>query len=271
MKYYSVNGKKSSNINITDRGLAYGDGIFTTAKIVDGQVLLLSQHIERLIDGCNHLNIQCPTETDLHLALTKAASGFSLGVLKVIVSAGSGGRGYSRAGLAFDATQLIVMVFDFPSQYHEQAEQGITLGISEQKVSISPMLSGIKHLNRLEQVLLRAELDKRLEDDLVVLNTLEEVIEVTSANIFYWLDDTLHTPDLGYSGVNGLFRQSILTRYPDTIIKKTSLDDLKKAKAMFICNCVMGILPINRFESASLPLASVFELKQEMSLDTRSL
>ncbi|MBU2892594.1 aminodeoxychorismate lyase [Colwellia sp. D2M02] len=257
MKYCSINGEKINHIAITDRGLAYGDGIFTTAKIVAGQVLLLSEHIERLILGCKHLNISSPIKTELEHELVSAASGFSSGVLKVIISAGSGGRGYSRQGLIAGSTQFIVMVFDFPSHYPQQAQEGLSLGISQQQISISPMLGGIKHLNRLEQVLLRTELDQRVEDDLVVLNTLSEVVEATSANLFYWLDNKLHTPALGYSGVNGLIRQTLLKHNTDVVIKKTSLDDLKKAEAMFICNCVMGIMPINQFNNRALPLNPV--------------
>jgi 4-amino-4-deoxychorismate lyase len=261
MKYCSINGKSITNLDVTDRGLAYGDGIFTTAKIEAGRVLLLLEHIERLISGCKHINFKCPDSVILKDQLVNAASMFSKGVLKVIITAGSGGRGYSREGLNPDSSNIIIMIFDFPHQYVDQALNGITLGISKQKIAISPMLGGIKHLNRLEQVLLRQELDERIEDDLIVRNTLDEVIEATSANLFYWLDKKLYTPDLGFSGVNGLIRQGILDSADDIVVRKTTLDDLKLASSMFICNCIMGIMPVNRFDNKQLSIQPVISLK----------
>ena len=160
MRYCSINGERVKNLDINDRGLAYGDGLFTTAKIVNGRVELLHQHVNRLIDGCNKLAISLPillTQDNLTQYLSKISTDYTLAVLKVMITAGSGGRGYSRQGLNNDATNIIVMVFDFPHYYDDLAISGINLGLSTQKISISPMVAGIKHLNRLEQVLLRRE------------------------------------------------------------------------------------------------------------------
>jgi 4-amino-4-deoxychorismate lyase len=266
MKYCSINGETITEIEVTDRGLAYGDGLFTTAKVSAGQILLLDEHIDRLMKGCKQLNFQCPSDTDMRKQLTTVANNFSSAVLKVIITAGSGGRGYSRLGLTAQSSNFIIMVFDFPLHYGEQASEGITLGISHQKIAISPMLGGLKHLNRLEQVLLRNELDVRDEDDLIVCNTHGDVIEATSANLFYWLDNSLCTPELSYSGVNGLMRQRILNNHDDIIIKKTTLNDLKRAEAMFICNCVMGIMPIRRFDARNLPINLVAKLMSTLKV-----
>jgi 4-amino-4-deoxychorismate lyase len=266
MKYCAINGKSITNLDVTDRGLAYGDGIFTTAKIDAGQVLLLPEHIERLISGCKQLHFQCPDSVTLHHQLTTIANNFRSGVLKVIITAGSGGRGYSRAGLTAKSSNCIIMVFDFPQQYGIQATKGISLGVSQQKIAISPMLGGLKHLNRLEQVMLRAELDDRIEDDLIVRNTNDEVIEATSANLFYWLDNKLHTPELGFSGVNGLIRQRIIKHDDDIVVKKTTLADLKKSKSMFICNCIMGIMPVNKFDENLLSIQPVITLKSVLKV-----
>ena len=191
MKYCSINGKSLTNLNINDRGLAYGDGLFTTAKIVDGRIELLTHHLNRLEDGCKKLSISLPNlsiQDALAKQLTKVAANYPLGILKVMITSGSGGRGYSRIGLNEDATNTIVMVFDYPQQYDALAKTGITLGVSKQKIGINPMLAGIKHLNRLEQVLIRHELDERHEDDLIVRNASEQVVEASCANLFYWIE-----------------------------------------------------------------------------------
>jgi 4-amino-4-deoxychorismate lyase len=264
MKYCSVNGKQQSDLAITERGLAYGDGIFTTAKVVNGEVVFLDKHIKRLIDGCKCLKIKVALTEKFIDYLKAVAINYPLAVLKVIITAGSGGRGYSRIGLSNNTTNIIVMVSDFPNHYQTLALQGINLGDSEQQISISPMLSGLKHLNRLEQVLLRAELDERLEDDLVVTNYLGEVVEVTSSNLFYFLDGQLCTPDLSKSGVDGIIRQVIIAHYPQVRICQTRLEDLKKSQSMFICNSLMGIMPVKTYNNRHLDLDVVIQLQRQM-------
>ena len=265
MKYCSINGKKITTVEVSDRSVNYGDGLFTTALIKNGQVVLLSEHLTRLINGCKQLKLHCPDKDFLVAEITEAAARFPLGVLKVIISAGSGGRGYSRIGLSDDATNVIVMVFDYPSHYQQQKHTGISLGLSQQKLAISPMLAGIKHLNRLEQVLLRAELDDCEEDDLLVLNAFDEVIEATSANFFYWLNGMLCTPSLTNSGVDGLMRQFIIKQAGHVTVQKTTLAMLENADAMFISNCVMGLTPIHTFCGTPLSIALPTKLQITIS------
>jgi len=264
MKYCSINGVERNNIDITDRGLAYGDGLFTTAKIVDGQVILLDKHIERLILGCHRLRLTAPSLGNLTSQLQSVAKPYNQAVLKVMITAGSGGRGYSRIGLSESDTNIILIVSDYPEHYKTLALRGIALGISKQKIGITPMLAGLKHLNRLEQVLLRDELDERSEDDLVVTNCHDHVVEATCANIFYWQKGQLCTPDLSLSGVNGLIRQAILIKYPDTKICQTSLTDLSEAQGIFICNSLMGIMPVKTYNNRILAIDEVLQLQTQM-------
>lgn len=264
MKYCSVNGVEQTSIDIADRGLAYGDGIFTTAKIKNGQVVLLAKHIERLLLGCQKLKLVVPSERGLTSQLKSVAKIYNQAVLKVMITAGSGGRGYSRIGLSENDINIIIIISDFPTHYEDLALQGINLGDSKQQIGISPMLAGLKHLNRLEQVLLRAELDARNEDDLVVTNYQGVVVEATCSNLFYWQEGQLCTPDLSVSGVNGIIRQEILTKYPETQICQTRLPDLREANGMFICNSLMGIMPVKTYNNRRLVIDEVLQLKIQM-------
>lgn len=250
MKFCSVNGVQQSHIDIENRGLAYGDGLFTTAKIQLGKVQYLASHINRLIAGCQQLGIKSPSFDDLTKQLVTIAKPYSLAVLKVIITSSNGGRGYARS--IDNAYNLIIMIHDYPTHYDELANTGIRLGLSKQKMGVSPMLAGLKHLNRLEQVLLRQELSDRDEDDLLVTNIYEDVIEATSANLFVYFEDQLYTPDVSQSGVNGIMRQGVLSLEPETIIQSIKVDLLDQAQAMFICNCVMGIMPVARFKNRAL-------------------
>lgn len=252
MKFCLVNGIQQNQIDIENRGLAYGDGLFTTAKIIDGQIQYLSSHVQRLLVGCEKLALIAPSTVELTEQLSQVVKSYDLAVLKVIITASSGGRGYARS--TNPKSELIIMVHDYPKHYDELAIEGITLGNSHQKMGINPMLSGLKHLNRLEQVLLRQELANSKEDDLVVTNIHNEVIEATSANLFFWLDGKLCTPDVTSSGVNGIMRQTILQKYPETLIKKVTLAELASSPAMFICNCVMGVMPVKNYNDQNLSI-----------------
>lgn len=263
MKFCLVNGIQQNHIDIQSRGLAYGDGIFTTAKITQSKVHYLTLHIERLISGCKKLGIAPPASDKLADQLTRVSENYNLAVLKVIISAKAGGRGYARS--ANKDHDLIIMVHDFPAHYESQIQQGITLGLSKQKLGLNPMLAGLKHLNRLEQVLLREELSSRSEDDLLVTNLNDDVISATSANVFVSLDNKLYTPDLTLSGINGLMRQVILKHYPDTRVKVLSLSDLAKANAMFICNSVMGIMPVANYNGRSLSIDFPLVIRDEIN------
>jgi 4-amino-4-deoxychorismate lyase len=252
MKLCLVNGIPQNQIDIQSRGLAYGDGLFTTAKILNGKIQYLASHVQRLCLGCEKLGLVTPNKIELVEQLMIVAEQYSLAVLKVIITAGSGGRGYARS-LA-SKNDVIIMVHDYPKHYDELASKGITVGLSNQQIGINPMLSGLKHLNRLEQVLLRQELADTKEDDLIVTNVNGEVIEATSANLFFWHNDELCTPDITNSGVNGIMRQTVLQNYPATVIKKVTLAELNTSQAMFICNCVMGVIPVNSYNENNLSI-----------------
>jgi len=253
MKYCLINGIEQRYIDIESRGLAYGDGLFTTAKILNGKVQYLSAHVHRLLSGCKQLALFAPNQDELKTQLSQTAKKYDLAVLKVIITACRGGRGYARA--TTPKSDVIIMVHDYPEHYDKLAIKGVKLGQSNQRIGINPMLSGLKHLNRLEQVLLRQELVNSKEDDLLVCNVNDEVVEATSANVFYWQNGNLCTPDVTNSGVNGIMRQNILQAYPDTIIQKATFSELASAEAMFICNCVMGIMPVNHYNGVDLPMA----------------
>ncbi|GAA6204385.1 aminodeoxychorismate lyase [Thalassotalea sp. SU-HH00458] len=261
MLYYSVNGQPKSSIDISDRSIAYGDGIFTTAKIVDGQVQFLSAHLNRLAEGCHYLKINFIQSQAFVDEIVNVAKGFTTAVLKIIVTAGSGGRGYSRQGVS--GAQVIVSIHDMPTHYQAWSEQGISLVNSHIQLGLNPLLKGLKHLNRLEQVLIRDELDNTPADDLLVCDLNGFVVETSCANIFWLRDEQVFTPVLDDAGVRGLYRQNILSF--DTSIKqvKEKMSDLADISAMFICNSVMGIVPVKKFNNNQLDTDSVIHYRHQ--------
>lgn len=257
MYYHSINGQQSETLSISNRGLAYGDGVFTTAKVFNGEIQFVSAHMKRLIHSCDKLNIALPDMDLVTDELMSVALRFPLSVVKIIITAGDGGRGYSRAGCL--SSSVIITFHAFPEHYTTWQKHGICLGLSALRLGISPLTSGIKHLNRLEQVLVRQELDNRDEDDLLVLNYFENIIEASAANVFWLKDNIWYTPELNESGVAGLMRAHILQVMSNhdlkTEIVKAKLPELENIDAMFICNSIMGIVPVKEFQNKKFNLA----------------
>lgn len=258
MYFQSVNGIEIDQISTFDRGLAYGDGLFTTAKIVNGSVLILDQHIERLRHGCKALNIQGINFSTLKSDLIDIANGYEIAVLKVIVTAGEGGRGYSRQGAS--SPNIIIKTSEYPHKYNDWKISGITVSDATIQLGTNPLFSGLKHLNRLEQVFLREELDNTDFDDLFVYDLNHILVETTCANVFWFEGEQLLTPDIKNSGVSGLLRAEVLKCFPQTKIVHATSERIKQADAIFITNSVMEIVPVRQYQGKQLNMNIIKQL-----------
>lgn len=256
-----VDGQVADSISIDDRGLAYGDGCFTTALIVNGEVAMLPQHLGRLIQQSQQLALPSFDLPLLKATIKQISAGITIGIVKVMITCGSGGRGYSRLGA--EQAKVIVSLHDYPSFYHQWQKQGICVGISTQKLGINPMLAGLKHLNRLEQVLLRAELDQRPEDDLLATDINGHIIECCSANVFWLKAGQWYTPSLTTAGVAGLMRENILLHQPNIKQGHYLLAQLHNIEAMFISNAILAIVPVKVFNGRQLDISAVKSMQTQ--------
>lgn len=263
MLYSSVNYVPINNIPLNDRGLAFGDGVFSTAKIINGSVAHLDKHMQRLQTACQRIAIIKINWQQLEGELIKLAKGYQRACLKVIISAGESQRGYSRVG--GQGANIIITVSNFPSHYDAWEQKGISVGISSIKLGLNPLLAGLKHLNRLEQVLIRAELDALPFDDVLVTDINGDIIETNCANVFWLADGQWHTPKLDNAGVNGIIRDRILVQNPAIIESNYPMESLDNVEAMFISNSLHGIIGVHTFDGRKLNLEPVNLLKQQFS------
>ncbi|PSU33357.1 aminodeoxychorismate lyase [Photobacterium lutimaris] len=243
-----INGKPDSQIAVTDRAMQYGDGCFTTMLVESGEIRLWPFHLERLKETLSLLDIAPPNWDELVATVNDLAENYPVkGGLKVLISRGSGGRGYSASGC--DKTQVIVSAFPWPAHYRQWQQDGIALGVCQQRLSHSPMLAGHKHLNRLEQVLLKREAEQHQWLDAVVLDVAGNVVESIASNIFWRRGNTLYTPNLKLSGVKGVMRRHILQLVTELDycleIVNSPLDSLLCADEVFITNALMALVPVN--------------------------
>lgn len=242
----SVNGVIGAQLSPLDRGFAYGDGLFETCRLTAGTIPLWKWHFERLQRGCERLMI--PLDRDQlgkYLAQLLAAAEVTDGVLKMTISRGEGGRGY-RAPEEISPTYCLVV---FPPPAVNSNQQGVAVRVCRQRLGANPLLAGLKHLNRLENVLARAEwCDDRFAEGLL-LDENGDLIEATASNVFIFRSGELVTPDLSRSGVAGVMRRIIIEQLAPELritirIKKVILADLHTADEVFLCNSVFGIWPV---------------------------
>jgi 4-amino-4-deoxychorismate lyase len=184
-------------------------------------------------------------------ALSEALSGRDEGVLKFVLTRGKGGRGYRQPD--HPLPWLGISIHDRPDYPDTWYEEGIQARVCRTRLGQNPQVAGIKHLNRLEQVLARSEWEDEYQEGLM-LDTENRVIEGVMSNLFLIAGETLVTPELNRCGVKGVMRDRILnwavrSAVPYKIDAELSLEQVYSAEAVFVCNSVIGIWPVRRLEN----------------------
>lgn len=238
-----VNGQQPANasqaIAVEDRGFQYGDGLFETMLLANGQVRFIDDHLQRLCAGCERLGIQAPDRQVLLGEIAQVCASASSGVVKIIVSRGAGGRGYRPTATA--AANRVVALY--PKSDASQAP--LQLRWCRTRLGRNASLAGMKHLNRLEQVLAQREWQEGEADEGLMMDTEGELVCATAGNVFVIRDGSLHTSDLRFCGVRGVMRAQVLkaaARLSIAVIEAPLWpDDLQTVSEVFITNAVRGI------------------------------
>jgi 4-amino-4-deoxychorismate lyase len=248
-----INGIDTNSLPVSDRGLHYGDGLFETMLILNGRPQLWDAHVRRLLDGCQRLAIRPPDVQTLHSEALQLSRGQNKAVLKLIITRGSGGRGYRplKPDQAPEPTRILQLhpYPDYPPHYWQD---GIHLRRCQTPVSGHPMLAGIKHLNRIENVLARSEWDDESIAEGIMTDQSGRWIEGIMSNMFLVRDGTLYTPDLSRCGVAGIMRQTVLGKAAElnivTHIQPIDPEFAARADELFVTNSLIGIWPVQNFE-----------------------
>ena len=253
---FYVNGEEQAHIALSDRSFQYGDGCFTTMLIVDGHIQHWSLHQQRLDKALSVLNIAKPDWVVVQgwlkkILLSAPSLKLQYSGIKIHISRGCGGRGYNAIGA--DSPQITIHAFDYPTYYKHWQNDGVNLGISVINLGLNPLLAGIKHNNRLEQVLIKSNIEHLSYDDVVVCDLNHKVIETSASNLFWIKNDYLYTSDLSSCGVAGTMRHQVLQLAQSlSLLPKVGsylLQDLLDADEIFISNALHGIVPVISIDS----------------------
>ena len=244
-----VNGTETSAIDIADRGLAYGDGLFETMRVVEGEIPFLALHLKRFLKGVvalglgeeGHLKRDFLRYVTIALDEIKDNACLDTSIIKMIVTRGNGGRGYTPPDEA--NCHFIAQVFDLPFYPESFSTEGITIRECQYRLGFQPQLARIKHLNRLDQVLASQELLGDPEG--LLLDYDDKVIEGTKSNVLIFKGNDVLTPSLTDCGVGGVLREEILNPSHkmgiNLNITDIHLSELSECDGIAMINSVFGI------------------------------
>ena len=279
--YCSIDGNTltsghSIDALINDRGLAYGHGLFETILLSNGNLPLLSKHIERICRDAPKVGISvesehirnCLEQFIDHLSVNSVYSG----VVKIVLTAGTGGRGYATPEKI--KPSVICTFSDLPRDLFQQRQRGIAVRCCHYKLPINPALAGIKHLNRLDQIIARAEWRNPDYSEGLIFSTEDILVEAISANVFlkqmsgHWL-----TPNISVAGVSGVMRSLLLEEVfsdcgIEVKVSNITKEQLSACEELFVCNSIRGIVPVTAIYSSnedlikSLPIGKDTQMLQ---------
>lgn len=243
-----------------DRGLLLGDGLFETLMAVEGRLLYAEAHYARLWQGCVAIDLPGPDFDAFQLACEASVRAAGLKATRAIVrlnlTAGSGGRGLAR----LDQPDIRIWARAFP------------LGPTPLEVGLRPSTirrnessptSRYKTLNYLDNIMARHEARRMGFDDALMCNSRGEICCASAANIFWWEDGRLLTPALDCGVLAGVTRSRVLELAPGLGIDVAEVhipyDPARLAGGGFICNSVMGLVPLSRIGDTTLPGLEAFD------------
>lgn len=263
-----INGEPGDSVSVHDRGFQYGDGIFETLAVANGEPLLWDGHMRRFFRGAARLGLKAPAEELLRREARQVCGGVGRGVLKIVLTRGVSGRGYAPDMEATPTRAVGLLPWpDYPARHRTD---GVNVQFCHNLITRHNVLAGLKHLNRLEQILARMELKNDCAEGLMRDET-GRVIEGTMTNVFVVSRGALLTPDLTHSGVAGVMRGLVLERAGalsmDCRVTALTRENILGADEVFLTNSLIGVWPVCRIESREYPSGGVTKRIQDAIRD----
>ena len=254
-----VNGVASAVLDAHDRGLHYGDGVFETLAVADGRARYFQRHMRRLELGCRRLGFPAPGRRVVEAEIGRLCESSKRSVVKLIVTRGTGERGYAPP--AQPRPSRVLLRYPWPAYDEAEAQAGVAVRCCTTRLGLNEALAGIKHLNRLEQVLARSEWTDPDTREGLMFDSDGFVIEGVHSNVFLVSGGRLRTPRLDRCGVAGIVRERVLE-----IAAKEGLDteccrllhgDLVGADEIFLTSTVTGIVPVARVDARQFTVGEI--------------
>jgi 4-amino-4-deoxychorismate lyase len=264
-----LNGRPGGALSPLERGLHYGDGLFETIACVGGRPRFIELHLARLRAGCARLGIEFPALAELRREILEVAAGAGRSIVKVVLTRGPAvARGYGTTG-AEQPTRLTLR-YGWEEEDPRLAAHGVRVRTAGLRLAESPALAGLKHLNRLEQVLARRESPATDFQEALMFSSGGRLISGIMSNVFVVQGGALRTPLLDRCGVAGIMRQVVLreARRAGIVAVEAELEgaDLERTREIFLTSAVIGLRPVRELDGRACgPGAVTRELQRRLA------
>ncbi len=248
-----INGVPGDQVSVHDRGLLYGDGVFRTLRVIGGCMQCWPRHYRKLQQDCSALRITCPEAALLFEELRRLIEQRPDGVAKIIITRGEQtARGYAPVENMIPTRILsLTPAFDYPDRNYSH---GVRLRLCDLRLAHQPKLAGIKHLNRLENILAAAEWSDLDIAEGLLLDMFGNVIEGIRSNLFMVRNGELFTPNLSSCGVAGIQRERVIEWAVEhgvpCWVRQFGLSELLVADEIFLVNSVIGLWPVRELSGS---------------------
>jgi 4-amino-4-deoxychorismate lyase len=255
-----VDGRPAAAVSPLDRGLHYGDGLFETIACVGGRPRFLSLHLERLLRGCRRLGLAAPGNVELRRELLGIAALTDRAVVKLLLTRGPAtARGYGVSGN--EKTTRLALRYRWEADDPRLAEQGVRVRTAALRLAENPPLAGLKHLNRLEQVLARREWSDPQIAEALMFSSGGRLVSGVMSNVFLVEAGKLRTPQLDRCGVAGVMRQVVLREAAHLGIATEEValgsEDLARTRELFLTNALIGVRPVSAVDGRACEVGQV--------------
>lgn len=237
-----------------DRGLLYGDGLFETLLATRGRIRFEELHVARLAEGCRRLFIDADIGR-IFLQAREVAQRHGEATLRLQVTRGIAlARGYTPSGRERPRTLLAV----FPPPAAGEIPPQVRVVTLRATLGENPLLAGLKHCNRLEQVLARRELAASGTGAFegLLAGSSGALVSGTMSNVFLDLDGELVTPSLDACGVAGVMRAAVLRAAARAGIAvreaRIPFPALQGCRALALSNARMGLVLAHELDGRAL-------------------
>jgi len=250
MTRWLVNGEPDALIAPTDRGLLYGDGLFETILFHRGRSALWSLHMARLVDGCRGLALPQPDVDLLAAECHELLGNGNSAVIRIAITRGSGGRAYFPPETA-EPTRIL-MRREMPNDLARQRDAGLVMHTSSIRLDANA-LGGLKHMNRLEQVLIAEECARHGADEALVLDSAGLIVEGLAGNIIVVRDGRLIGPGPHPAAVAGVGLEWLRRRAGSDLEERPfGAAELTRDDALWVINSVRGPCPVRTLDGRAL-------------------
>jgi 4-amino-4-deoxychorismate lyase len=264
-----IDGEPALALDVLDRGLHYGDGLFETIACRAGHARFLDLHLKRITAGCARLGIRYAQWPAIAARIRELAAAQPACVVKLILTRGSAtARGYGAQG--DERARALLLQYLWPPEDPAAWEQGIAMRTAQGRLGENPLLAGLKHLNRLEQVLIRGEWTDPAIQEALVFSSSGWLVSGTMSNVFLVKDGRIMTPAITSAGVSGVMRRVVLreAQRGGLAIAELALDAAAVAAAqeIFLTNARIGIWPVRALDGRQLAVGPVTRQLQQRLL-----